>query len=177
MDICSYPHRRRIAASLCSRPRLVKLSSRATQGQRKVIWHEGKGRGPVGADPRVCPLQNSHRGLLLRMMGRHGGLPLQEASKYTEARGVQRREEAVQGRRRCARTRRRSSIPTTSRVLATFSGGGSWAEPLLKTAHRRIGFGSPPALFRRWGSQVRNSALGDPGPIPTAGVRGRASPS
>jgi hypothetical protein len=57
---------------------------------------------------------------------------------------------AVQGRRRYARTRRRSSIPTTSRPLPTFSGGGSWAEPLWKTAPRRI---------------------------PTEGVRFRASPS
>ena len=45
---------------------------------------------------------------------------------------------AVQGRRRCACTRRRSSIPTASRSLPTFSGGGSWAEPLWKTAHRWI---------------------------------------
>jgi hypothetical protein len=45
---------------------------------------------------------------------------------------------AVQGRGRYARTRRRSSIPTTSRPLPTFSGGGSWAEPLWQTAHRRI---------------------------------------
>ncbi len=45
---------------------------------------------------------------------------------------------AVQGCRRYARTRRRSRIPTTSRALATFSGGGSWAEPLLQTAHKRI---------------------------------------
>jgi len=48
------------------------------------------------------------------------------------------REEAVQGRRRYARSNRQSSIPTTSRALATFSGGGSWAEPVLKTSHRRI---------------------------------------
>ncbi len=48
------------------------------------------------------------------------------------------RTRAVQGRRRYARTRRRSGIPSTSRALATFSGGGSWAEPLWKTAHRRI---------------------------------------
>jgi hypothetical protein len=106
------------------------------------------------------------------------------------------RTTAVQGCRRYARTRRRSSIPTTSCPLPTFSGGGSWAEPFLQTAHKRIGFGSPPALFRRWegppnaelcvgdpepfpnamhrvwwGSQVRNSALGDPGPFPTEGVR------
>jgi len=52
--------------------------------------------------------------------------------------GVKKREEAVQGRGRYARARRRSSIPTTSRALAKFSGGGSWAEPPLKTAHRRI---------------------------------------
>ncbi len=45
---------------------------------------------------------------------------------------------AVQGRRRYARAHRRSRIPTTSRSLATFSGGGSWAEPLWKAAHRRI---------------------------------------
>jgi hypothetical protein len=45
---------------------------------------------------------------------------------------------AVQGRRRYARARRRFSILTASRALATFSGGGSWAEPLWKTAHRRI---------------------------------------
>jgi hypothetical protein len=45
---------------------------------------------------------------------------------------------AVQGRRRQARTRRWSSIPTTARSLPAFSGGGSWAEPLGKTAHRRI---------------------------------------
>jgi hypothetical protein len=49
---------------------------------------------------------------------------------------------AVQGRRRYARARRRSRIPTASRPLPTFSGGGSWAEPLLQTAHRRI---PPPA--------------------------------
>ena len=42
------------------------------------------------------------------------------------------RTRAVQGRRRYARTRRRSSIPTTSRSLATFSGGGSWAEPFCR---------------------------------------------
>jgi hypothetical protein len=70
---------------------------------------------------------------------------------------------AVQGRSRYARTRRRSSIPTVSRPLATFSGGGSWAERLLKTAHRRIGF--PNAMHRVWG------------PFPTEGVRFRASPS
>ncbi len=63
---------------------------------------------------------------------------------------AQMRTRAVQGRRRYARTRRRSSIPTTSRPLPMFSGGGSWAEPLLQTAHRRI---------------------------PTEGVRFRASPS
>jgi hypothetical protein len=57
---------------------------------------------------------------------------------------------AVQGRGRCARARRQSSIPTTSHALATFSGGGSWAESLLQTAHRRI---------------------------PTEGVQFRASPS
>jgi hypothetical protein len=48
------------------------------------------------------------------------------------------RTRAVQGRRRYARTRRRSSIPTTARALVTCSGGGSWVEPLLQTAHRRI---------------------------------------
>jgi hypothetical protein len=37
-----------------------------------------------------------------------------------------------------ARTRRRSGIPTTSRSLPRFSGGGSWAEPFWKTAHQRI---------------------------------------
>ena len=57
-----------------------------------------------------------------------GALP-QEASKSPEAGGVKRREEAVQGRGRYARIRRRSSIATTSHSLATFSGGGSWAEP------------------------------------------------
>jgi hypothetical protein len=36
---------------------------------------------------------------------------------------------AVQGRKRYALARRQSRIPTTSRPLATFSGGGSWAEP------------------------------------------------
>ena len=68
------------------------------------------------------------------------------------------RTRAVQGRRRYARTRRRSRLPTTSRALATFSGGGSWAEPLGKTAPRRIpteavqlgaspsGFGPPPLV-------------------------------
>jgi len=50
----------------------------------------------------------------------------------------QARTRAVQGRRRYARARRRSSTPTTSRALGTFSGGGSWAEPFLKTAHKRI---------------------------------------
>ncbi len=45
---------------------------------------------------------------------------------------------AVQGRTRYARARRQSRIPITSRALATFSGGGSWAEPLWQTAHRRI---------------------------------------
>ncbi len=96
---------------------------------------------------------------------------------------------AVQGRRRSARTRRRSSIPTTSRALATFSGGGSWAEPLWETAHRRIGFGSPPALFRRWeGTPIAELCVGDPepfpnvmhrvwGPFPTEAVRFRAFPS
>jgi hypothetical protein len=48
------------------------------------------------------------------------------------------RTRAVQGRRRYARTGRPSGIPTTSRSLATFCGGGAWAEPLLQTAHRRI---------------------------------------
>jgi hypothetical protein len=38
-------------------------------------------------------------------------------------------EEAVQGRGRYARIRRRAGIPTTSHPLATFSGGGSWAKP------------------------------------------------
>ncbi len=57
---------------------------------------------------------------------------------------------AVQGRRRYTRARRWSSIPTASRPLPTFSGGGSWAERCLKTARRRI---------------------------PTEGVRFRASPS
>jgi hypothetical protein len=52
-----------------------------------------------------------------------------------------------------ARARRRSSIPTTSRLLPTFSGGGSWAEPLLQTAHRRIPaervrFRPSPSCFR-----------------------------
>jgi hypothetical protein len=37
-----------------------------------------------------------------------------------------------------------------------------------KTAHRRIGFGSPPALFRRWeGPPMRNYALGTPSPSQT----------
>ncbi len=53
----------------------------------------------------------------------HHGLPshfsVQSANMCTRA---------VQGRRRCARTRRQSRIPTASRALATFSGGGSWAE-------------------------------------------------
>ncbi len=82
------------------------------------------------------------------------------------------RPRAVQGRRRYARARRRSRIPTTSRALATFSGGGSWAEPLLKTAHRRIGFGSPPALFRRWeGTPNAELCVGDPEPFPNARYR------
>jgi len=55
------------------------------------------------------------------------------------------RARAVQGRRRYARTRRRFSMPTTSRALAAFSGGGSWAEPLWQTAHKRI-----PAEGVRW---------------------------
>jgi hypothetical protein len=60
---------------------------------------------------------------------------------------------AVQGRRQCARVERESSIPTTSRSLPTFSGGGSWAEPLLETAHSRIPsegvqFGASPSCFR-----------------------------
>jgi len=33
-----------------------KYETGAGQGNRKVLWREGKGRGPVGADPRVCPL-------------------------------------------------------------------------------------------------------------------------
>ena len=73
------------------------------------------------------------------------------------------RTRAVQGRRRYARTCRRSGIPTTSHALATFSGGGSWAEPLLQTAHRRIGF--PNAMHRVWG------------PFPTEGVSFEAPPS
>ncbi len=48
------------------------------------------------------------------------------------------RTRAVQWRRCYARTCRPSSIPSTSRSLPTFSGGGSWTEPLLKTAHQRI---------------------------------------
>jgi hypothetical protein len=70
---------------------------------------------------------------------------------------------AVQGCRRYARTCRWSSIPATSRSLATFSGGGSWAERCLQTAHRRIGF--PNAMHRVWG------------PFPMEGVRFGASPS
>jgi hypothetical protein len=57
---------------------------------------------------------------------------------------------AVQGRRRYARTCHWSRIPMASRALAAFSGGGSWAEPVGKTAHK-------------W--------------IPAEGVRFRASPS
>jgi len=49
-----------------------------------------------------------------------------------------RSQEAVQGGERYAATRHRSSIPTTPLRLPGFSGGGSWAEPLSKTAHRRI---------------------------------------
>ena len=80
------------------------------------------------------------------------------------------RTRAVQGCRCCARTRRRSSIPTTLRALATFSGSGSWAEPFLQTAHRRIGFGSPPALFRRW-EPFPNAMHRVWGPSPTEGAR------
>ncbi len=83
---------------------------------------------------------------------------------------------AVQGGRRYARARRQSRIPTASHALATFSGGGSWAEPLLQTAPRRIGFGSPPALFRRW-EPFPNAMHRVWGPIPTEAVRFRASPS
>ena len=42
------------------------------------------------------------------------------------------RTRAVQGRRQYARVERKSSIPTTSRPLPTFSGGGSWAVPLFE---------------------------------------------
>ena len=64
------------------------------------------------------------------------------------SRRSQKREEAVQGRGRCARTRCRSSIPTTSRPLRTFCGGGSWAEPLLQTAHWRIPSEAVPSRLR-----------------------------
>jgi hypothetical protein len=97
---------------------------------------------------------------------------------------------AVQGCRRYARTRRRSWIPTTSRALATFSGGGSWAEPLWKTAPRRIP--TEPVRFRASPSRFRPPPLvpgllsfrarvilrtdGPPRPIPRLPVRGRVPP-
>jgi hypothetical protein len=84
------------------------------------------------------------------------------------------RTRAVQGGGRYAHARWRSSIPATSRPLPTSSGGGSWAEPLWMTAHRRIGFGSPPALFRRW-EPFPNAMHRVWGPIPTEGVRFSAS--
>jgi hypothetical protein len=52
------------------------------------------------------------------------GARLQDVSRYAEAGGVRKKEEAVQGRGRCAWTRRRSRIPTTVRPLPTLSGGG-----------------------------------------------------
>ncbi len=48
------------------------------------------------------------------------------------------RTRAVQGCRRYACARLGSSTPTTPRSLPAFPGGGSWAEPFLKTAHKRI---------------------------------------
>jgi hypothetical protein len=51
---------------------------------------------------------------------------------------------------RASQPRRTAALRATSPPLPTFSGGGSWAEPFVKTAHRRI---------------------------PTEGVRFRASPS
>jgi hypothetical protein len=70
---------------------------------------------------------------------------------------------------------RREPTPLLTHSL-TFSGGGSWAEPLWKTAPRRIGFGSPPALFRRW-EPFPNAMHRVWGPFPTEAVRFRASPS
>jgi hypothetical protein len=97
---------------------------------------------------------------------------------------------AVQGRRRYARTRCRSSIPTTSRPLPRFSGGGSWAEPLWKTAHKRIpaegvSLEAPPSwsrlhplvpgvfLFR---ARVILRTDGPTRPIPRLPVRGKVRP-
>jgi len=90
----------------------------------------------------------------LSLRAKRGNLPQNVPDAVTFPGGL---EEAVQGRGRYTRTRRRSSIPTRSRPLPAFSGGGSWAEPLLKTAHGRIGF--PNAMHRVWG------------PLPTEGVR------
>jgi len=103
-------------------------------------------------------------------------LPATMVPSHFNATPANLRTRAVQGRRRCARTRRRSSLPTTARALATFAGSGSWAEPFWQTAHRRIGFGSPPALFRRW-EPFPNAMHRVWGPIPTEPVRLRASPS
>jgi hypothetical protein len=49
--------------------------------------------------------------------------------------------------------RRAAALRATSRSLPTFSGGGSWAEPLWKTAHQRIPtegvrFEASPSRFR-----------------------------
>ena len=57
VDVCSYPHRRRIAASLCSRPRLVKLSSPNSPGEGKEEKRRFRGvdaaHGPA-ADPAIA---------------------------------------------------------------------------------------------------------------------------
>jgi hypothetical protein len=94
---------------------------------------------------------------------------------------------AVQGRRRYARTRHRSSIPTMSCPPPTFSGGGSWAEPFLKTAHRRIPaepvrFRASPSCFRLqplvpglfwFRARVILLSDGPTRPIPQLPVRGK----
>ena len=64
--------------------------------------------------------------------------------EYAEARGVRRREEAVQGRGRYARTRRWSSIATTSRPLPTLCRRRFMGRTLGKTAHTADSYGKSP---------------------------------
>jgi hypothetical protein len=66
--------------------------------------------------------------------------------------------------------------PSLSQRHLRTKGGGSWAKPLGKTTHRRIGFGSPPALFRRW-EPFPNAMHRVWGPFPAEGVSCAASPS
>jgi hypothetical protein len=116
---------------------------------------------PARHDPRLPLLPMSRKDMRTSRLG-FGHVPFlrptqrsaaASAGRYRPTPFPSRREEAVQGRRQYTRLERESSIATTSRSLPRFSGGGSWAEPLWKAAHRRIptegvSFEAPPSWFR-----------------------------